>query len=141
MNTLCEKYIESLANKKRNPLNCDCPNCNHRLCNIELLNKQCSKCNFVFRTNIVGEPIIISIYGQPVSSGYFPRKKIEVSAIKPQIYKDIAKCPVCDTELTKRELDARFCRKCCNSFYVLKDGTPIIINIVDGKKIRDFEYD
>lgn len=122
------------------PENCICPNCDKKLKQIELLNKKCLECDYVFFTNLHGEPIVFYIpNGNDIKkvSGYMPRKHTEAIPLKEKVfYKSGALCPHCEKELTIVEMNARYCRRCQNSYHITPAGDPIIVEIDETKDAK-----
>lgn len=139
-------YIREVIKRKPLKENCDCPNCNHKLNPTELSNKQCSICTFIFRTNLHDEPIIIGVpEGKEIRNivGYMPRKSTRLPYMEPVVFKDNSCCPYCDAQLSIDELNARYCRRCYNTYHVTPAGEPIIVEIditQDAKSRIEINY-
>lgn len=120
------------------PANCFCPNCDKELKHVELLNKACNKCGYIFFTNIHGEPIVFTIpHGEEIKevSGHIKYRHYEAMPMKDKVYKDGALCPHCDHKLMIQEMQAQYCKCCYNSFHVTPAGEPMIVEIYKDKDI------
>jgi hypothetical protein len=138
------EYFLDVIKRPPRKENCTCPHCDYQLSSKELSEKSCNACGCTYRTNIHGEPQIVTIrYGEETRSvtGFvLPRKSYLLDILPERKVQDNAICPHCQHELSYLETKRCYCRSCQNSFNLNAAGQPYILVIDPDKEIPIREF-